>query len=131
MLQLCVGTWCLVFQVLQAGLVVPEVLRTFLEDEGHIFVGAHISKDVDRLDEDFGINVTNTHDLQEIVPNVDKRRLSYLTRGPHGRACLEKVASGVLGLRIWKDKNFDHRYWAVRNLSFKQVEYAAQDAYVL
>ena len=97
LLQLCVGTSVLVFQVLYAtGGDLPEVLKRFLTEEDHIFTGAHIENNVKRLRDDFGVTISNPTDLQIVVPEAASR-YKYLrgTHPIHGwrRSSLEKIAS--------------------------------------
>lgn len=119
------------FQVNQAGSKLPEDLKNFLTVEGHHFCGAHISLDVERLEIDYGVTPSNTHDHQLIVPTVCEDYTCLLKGGEIGefRSSLLDIANKVLHLSMKKTK-FDHMRWAERDLTKDQVEYAAIDAYL-
>ncbi|XP_039811714.1 Werner Syndrome-like exonuclease [Panicum virgatum] len=135
LLQLCVRTRVLVFQVLYAACCdLPEVLKRFLTKEDHIFTGAHIENDVKRLRDDFGITISNPIDLQLVVPEAASR-FKYLC-GPHPKyrvrhSSLEKIATEVLRLpHLKKPGGVDYNNWDTKYLHRLQVEYAAVDAYL-
>ena len=134
LLHLCVGTRVFVFQVLYAaGGDLPDVLKSFLTEEDHIFASAHIKNDVKRLLDDFGVTISNPTDLQIVVPQAASR-FEHLG-GPHPeygfrRPSLEKIASEVLCLPRVRKPDADHRRWHVRDLGYLQVKYAAVDAYL-
>ena len=126
LLQLCVGSCVLVFQVLYAtGGDLPAVLKSFLTEEDHIFTGAHIGNDVYRLQDNFGITISHPVDLQFAVPEADPSYV-YKVR----RSSLEKIASEVLRLPRLSKPVVDHGTWDACYLRPSQVEYAAVDAYL-
>jgi len=133
-LQLCVGTRVLVFQDLYAtGGDLPEVLKRFLTEEDHIFTGAHIENDVKRLQDDFGVTISNPTDLQIAVPQA-ATRYEYLggTHLIHGRcqSSLEKIAREVLNLPHLQKMDADQTNWHARDSDTLQVTYATEDAYL-
>jgi ribonuclease D len=128
LLQLCVGSRCLIYQVRHAGYKLPDVLSKFLSEEGHIFVGAHISNDVERLQQDCNINISNWRDLQLIVSEVDDK-YSHLYQNGY-RSLLEKIGNVVLELPLYKDRKVNHKLWGLRYLLDWQVNYASKDAFL-
>jgi hypothetical protein len=88
LLQLSVGSRCLIYEVHHAGYNLPDVLSKFLSEEGHIFVRAHITNDVERLQEDRDIKISNWKDLQLIVSDVDDK-CSHLYQNGY-RSSLER-----------------------------------------
>ena len=134
-LQLCVGTSVLVFQVLYAnGGDLPKVMKRFLTKEDHIFTSAHIENDVKRLRDDFSITITNPIDLQLVVPEA-AAEYKHLG-GPYPeygvrRSSLEKIALEVLCQpHLLKPAGADHDHWHERYLDSFQVRYNAIDAYL-
>jgi ribonuclease D len=128
LLQLCAGSCCLIYQVCHAGYKLPDVLSKFLSEEGHIFVRAHISNDVERLQQDFGIKISNWRDLQLIVSEVDDK-YSHLYQNGY-KSSLEKIGNVVLDLPLYKDRKVNHKLWGLRCLLEWQVNYASKDAFL-
>ena len=121
LLQLCVGHRCLVYQVHQARGRLPQVLNHFLQDEGHVFTGAAIGKDVERLEVDCGVRLSNPRDLQLIVPALDVNEYKNLAE-PECLPSLDTLASAVLQIPHQKkkkqkkqqkkdDDSIDHHRW--------------------
>jgi hypothetical protein len=107
--QLCVGSRCLIYQVHHASYKLPDVLSKFLSEEGHIFVGAHISNDVERLQQDCGIKISNWRDLQLIISEVDDK-YSHLYQNGY-RSSLEKIGIDLLDLPLYKHRKVNHKLW--------------------
>ncbi|KAA8526363.1 hypothetical protein F0562_008434 [Nyssa sinensis] len=96
-LQLCVGRNCLIFQLIVAP-EIPQSLRNFLMDDDYTFVGVGIDKDVQKLQDDYGLDVSNTVDLCYLAA-------SKLGENWLGSAGLARLAGEVLG------KNFEKPRW--------------------
>jgi hypothetical protein len=110
---------------------VPQLLKEFLKDTTIRFCGAAIANDV-RMLRSYGIEIPSVYDLQKIVLNPTKNRISSLydlsnaTIGTY----LEKKK------RNKKDNKKDDEEeeeelifgWGKVPLSFEQVLYAALDA---
>jgi len=107
----------------------PDVLKSFLTKEGHIFVGAHIKNDVVRLEEDCGITITKWDDHQVIVPQVNEKYRHLKRSGKQWRSSLEHIASEVLEIKIQKHK-MDHNWWHSQFLTDEQIRYATIDVFL-
>ncbi|XP_016195690.1 Werner Syndrome-like exonuclease [Arachis ipaensis] len=121
-LQLCVGNRCLVFQILHSPSV-PQSLVDFLVNEGHTFLGVGIEEDVEKLLEDYNLNVKNFVDLRGLAESV-------LGESEMKRAGLKRLAERVLGLEIEKPKRISRSRWDNAWLTAEQVQYACVDAFV-
>jgi hypothetical protein len=114
--------------VLHAGYKLPDVLSKFLSEESHIFVRAHISIDVERLEKDCGITISNWRDLELIVSEVDDKYSNLYQNGY--RSSLEKIRNVVLDLPLFKNRSVNHTMWGSRCLVDWQVQYGTKDAFL-
>uniref|UniRef100_A0A0D3ES36 3'-5' exonuclease domain-containing protein n=1 Tax=Oryza barthii TaxID=65489 RepID=A0A0D3ES36_9ORYZ len=97
-LQLCVGRRCLVFQIYQAGNMVPHELAEFLADPSVRFVGVAVNNDVQRLANDCNLRVACAVDLRYAAAAV-------LGQPELARAGLKRLALTVMGAHMEKEKN--------------------------
>uniref|UniRef100_A0A803LT62 3'-5' exonuclease domain-containing protein n=2 Tax=Chenopodium quinoa TaxID=63459 RepID=A0A803LT62_CHEQI len=121
-LQLCVGHHCLVFQLLYATRI-PQGLVDFLTNEDYTFVGVGIDDDVQKLKQDYGLDVNYTVDLRTLV-STRWDEPSFRNSG------LVSLAYNVLDLEYVKQRNITLSDWSQPNLSIAQVQYAAIDAFL-
>ncbi|EFH55851.1 predicted protein, partial [Arabidopsis lyrata subsp. lyrata] len=118
-LQLCVGTRCLIIQLSHCKRM-PDVLRSFLEDETITFVGVWNSQDKDNLER-------FRHQL-EIWRLLDIRH--YLATWLRNSS-FEQGRSECLGHEgVRKDKEICRSNWGARSLSHDQIVQASHDVYV-
>ncbi|KAI4972787.1 hypothetical protein ZWY2020_003712 [Hordeum vulgare] len=122
LLQLCVGRRCLIFQLLHADFI-PLALRRFLADPDFRFVGVGVQNDVDRLNDDHGLEVANVVDLRSLA--ADEMRRPWLRQ-----AGLKDVAGVVMGANLHKPRRVTMGPWDACRLSQEQIQYACIDAFV-
>ncbi|KAL2251024.1 Werner Syndrome-like exonuclease [Sesamum indicum] len=123
-LQLCVGQYCLIVQLLHADCIPPS-LYGFLADPRHVFCGVGVQEDVKKLYDHHGLTVANTADLNDLA-----RLASELDGREYYHMGLKKMALAILGKAMVKPLRVTLSKWDSHNLDSEQVEYAAVDAYV-
>ncbi|KAB1223004.1 Werner Syndrome-like exonuclease [Morella rubra] len=121
-LQLCVGRRCLIFQILHAPYI-PESLVSFLRCATFTFVGVGIESDVEKLLDDYELQVANVVDLRgRAEEEWGIRELR--------NAGLKQLAWVVLGKDIQKPRRVTMSRWDSEWLNHAQVQYACVDAFL-
>ncbi|KAM0837395.1 hypothetical protein ACQ4PT_061691 [Festuca glaucescens] len=125
-LQLCVANDIILFQIFHATKD-PDLLKKFLSSGKVWFFGAAIDMDR-RMLMPYGLNIRCAFDLQKMInihkldPGVKNRRIPSLY----------DLSNAVLGTNLEKKgdscKKTREEGWAILELSFDQVKYAALDA---
>ncbi|XP_051131562.1 3'-5' exonuclease-like [Andrographis paniculata] len=124
-IQLCVGSSCLIFQILHSDSI-PVSLLQFLADPSYIFCGVGIEGDVEKLYSNHGLFVGCYEDLN----NLNKMATWGENRRVYRYMGLKKMAMAVLGKEMKKPLEVTLSNWDAENLDPDQVEYAAIDAFV-
>ncbi|KAJ4836087.1 hypothetical protein Tsubulata_929654 [Turnera subulata] len=120
-LQLCVGSRCLIFQLLHTD-TVPLCLRRFLEDPDHTFVGVWNHRDEELLESYHNLRVERLIDLRDVAD---------AELGIGRQVSLGRLANEVLGFDgVVKDVWVGRSDWGAEWLSEEQVQYACVDAAV-
>ncbi|KAJ3684944.1 hypothetical protein LUZ61_014108 [Rhynchospora tenuis] len=122
LLQLCVGRRSLLFQLLSCDCI-PDKLRNFLRDDRFRFVGVGIKKDAEKLELGYCIKIGKSVDLRELAAE-------QLERPEMSNWRLKNVVYEVMGVDIEKPKKVKVSSWVKRQLSHKQIMYAAIDVFV-
>ncbi|CAL5039578.1 unnamed protein product [Urochloa decumbens] len=117
-LQLCAGSYCLLFQIARAGGAVPRILRRFLAHARVTFVGYNVRSDCRKLRAHHGLQVASALELRGAAASVG------------GNASLSDMAETLLGMRGVEKSRVATGEWDGERLSRKQVTYASVDAYV-
>lgn len=122
-IQLCVGRRCLIFQLIHAQ-TIPRSLVGFLSTECYSFVGVGIKKDLEKLEDFYGITVQgNVVELGRLAGDR-KGRTDLVNAG------LKNLAREVLGLDFEKPRRVTMSRWDKRWLDPAQVQYACIDSFV-
>ncbi|KAJ7972063.1 Werner Syndrome-like exonuclease [Quillaja saponaria] len=112
-LQLCVGRRCLIFQLLHSA-TIPYSLTGFLGNPNHTFVGVGIQSDVEKLREDYWLNVATIVDVRVLA--AEKLGVSDLMK-----AGLRTLAMQVLNKDVPKPKRVTLSRWDHLWLNLEQV----------
>ncbi|KAF8413031.1 hypothetical protein HHK36_001005 [Tetracentron sinense] len=121
-LQLCVGRSCLIFQLLYASSIPPSLVD-FLNNPNFTFVGVGIEADVEKLLEDYGLQVSRRLDLRGLASTVlNMRELR--------NAGLKGLAKEVLDKDVEKPRRVTMSRWDAEFLTYAQVQYACVDAFL-
>lgn len=121
-LQLCVETTCLIFQLFHMD-DVPDRLKRFLMDAKFTFVGVSVKNDIKKLKKEYGLECRNGVDVVEVANK------EWPTRFVGGWG-LKRMAEELVGLHMKKPKQVCKSQWHARDLTMEQLEYACLDAYV-
>ncbi|KAL5744967.1 hypothetical protein ACOSP7_026113 [Xanthoceras sorbifolium] len=123
-LQLCVGNRCLIFQIIHASYI-PQALKNFLLNDNYSFVGVKVEEDVEKLENDYNLSVSNAIDLRTLTAQVLGQDMKEWKQ-----AGLKSLSEKVLEKKIEKPKEIQLSKWDNRSLSSAQVQYACLDAFV-
>ncbi|GKA72328.1 Werner syndrome-like exonuclease [Tanacetum coccineum] len=121
-IQLCVGTRCLIFQILHCPNV-PKSLKDFLSNTSYTFVGVGIESDVEKLIGDYNLSVGKMLDLRVLASEV------YGVKELKNSG-IKDLGFRVLGREIKKPKSVTMSRWDNEWLVPTQVQYACVDAFL-
>ena len=117
-LQLAVDNSCLVLHVYHMDRL-PKSLKFVLRDKDILKVGSDIQQDGSKLHGDLGLVLEGLADIQSMAKKIDP---SMRKTG------LKALAKTFLGIEL--DKTAATSNWEEYPLTFKQIKYAALDAWI-
>ncbi|KAI3996345.1 hypothetical protein MKX01_026813 [Papaver californicum] len=120
-LQLCHGTRCLIIQLLHLNRI-PKSLRNFLSNRSITFVGVGITRDISKLDCDYGLKCWSGTELGSLADEI------YGTKQFRG-AGLVTLMRQTVGVCIEKPEHVTRSNWGTKILNIEQIKYATIDAY--
>ncbi|KAI3629663.1 hypothetical protein MIR68_011098 [Amoeboaphelidium protococcarum] len=120
--QICNLSVCLVIQLCHfSGF--PSALVAFLNDSNITKVGNNIKGDCTRLLNQFGVSVSNIHDLRDAFQSEQPRDKAL----PRVKMDLGSIVRSHLKVELLQGES--HLNWGVSKLSASQVQYAVEDAF--
>ena len=124
LIQICVNTRCLLFQVGVAGGCIPDDLKSFFVRENHVFVGVAIANDMDLLRQHHNIELSKKVELQAMVPFVIQGKWCNVPS-------LASIGLELLGVVAEKNNpKLRYKDWHKKSLADEQIKYACTDAFV-
>ncbi|GAU50476.1 hypothetical protein TSUD_409610 [Trifolium subterraneum] len=124
-IQLCIGSRCLIFQLAHATNV-PRILRSFLENPNHTFVGFWNHSDRQKLE-------TSEYQFEMYRDPLDLRLCAEAEYEDDdddlARASVNEIVEKCLGYEVEQRKEISMSDWSDEVLSDEQVIYASVDAY--
>lgn len=98
---------------------IPKSLRDLLEDDEVLKVGVDPHGDAKKLCHDYGVGVASTYDLRFLAATTGRK--------PEGLASMSKSVLNVVLDKHWR---LVCSNWEDKELTDKQLQYAANDAFV-
>lgn len=120
-LQLCIDKKCLIVQMFYLDYI-PQSLKDFFTEPKFTFVGVQVQDDALKLQDEYGLRVASTADIQALA--MARWPLRFV-RKPG----LKGLARGVAELYMAKPKHVSMSNWEAVNLNVQQIEYACIDAF--
>jgi len=117
LIQIATSRQCFIFFVS----AIPQIgeLRSIMEDENIVKMGIGLSKDRQRLREEFGMDTRNLVDVSDV----------FALLGRKNNIGSKQLVAHCLGRNLRKSKNMSRSNWAMYPLKSSQISYAADDAF--
>ncbi|KAJ3684942.1 hypothetical protein LUZ61_014106 [Rhynchospora tenuis] len=122
LLQLCVGSRCLLFQLKHCERI-PAKLYDFFLDDRYRFVGVDIKKDLEKLENQYGLMAGSCWD------DLGSLAEENMGRPDLKQASLKKLTEEFVGVQLEKPFFVRTSDWGRKVLTPEQIEYAALDAF--
>lgn len=120
-LQLSGPRLCLIIQLQQLQHI-PRSLRSLLMDTDLVKVGVSVEYDLAKLRKDFGLASTTYHDVGRVGGRI------FYEHDPFRVVSVHNMAESLWGVSLPKSDSVRLSNWERRQLTSRQVEYAALDA---
>ncbi|KAL5561043.1 hypothetical protein UlMin_030790 [Ulmus minor] len=102
-MQLCVGTKCLIIQLSQMGTNFPQSLKNFLCDSSNIFVGVEVDEAVSKLKSEYGVEFGKSSVFD--IRGLAEKRFPFSFSGKCG---IKTLGYELVKLPVWTPKKVGH-----------------------
>nr|XP_043625499.1 Werner Syndrome-like exonuclease [Erigeron canadensis] len=115
-MQICVGSHCLIFQIIHSSYIPPSLIN-FMNNHNYTFTGVGVRDDLNKLKNEYGIGYNaQLTDLRTLAEKIYGSGAKYWG--------LKRLTNIVLEYDSQKPKRITLSPWAKYKLSYEQVEYA-------